>query len=205
MAIRVILIDDAQDIHDAVTIALRQVQDIVLVGEAYRGEDAIQLCEIASPDLALMDMVRPGLSGAEATHALVERFPNVKILAMSSYREYALIRAMLDAGATGYVIKDTISDDLVDIIRAACQGSIVFSPEIGRIILEPRQQKDFGLTERELHVLRLMAQGHYDPEIARLLSVSKRTVRFHVRNILRKMNVETRFQAMVLAGKHNLV
>lgn len=205
MTIRIILIDDAQDIHDAVTILLKTVQDIVLVGEAFRGEDVIQLCEIASPDLVLMDMVMPGIDGAETTRALVERYPNIKILAMSSYREYALIRAMLDCGAAGYVLKDAISDELVDIIRAVMQGRIVLSAEIGQIVLFPRGQRDFGLTERELCVLKLIAEGHYDPEIAKILGVTKATVRFHVKNILHKMNVKTRFQAMVLAGKHNLV
>src|SRR5690348_2144231 len=149
MAIRVILIDDSQDIHDAVTIVLRTAQDVILVGEAYRGEDAVQMCGIASPDLVLMDMVMPGMSGAETTRAVIERFPDMKVLAMSSYREYALIRAMLDAGAIGYVIKDAISDELLDIVRAAFQGSVVFSREIGQIILAPQGHHDFGLTPRE--------------------------------------------------------
>lgn len=205
MAIRVVLVDDTQDIHEAVALALKTAHDIVLVGEAFRGEDAVKLCEIALPDMVLMDMVMPGISGADTTRSLVERFPKVKILAMSSYREYALIRAMLDSGAIGYVIKDTISDELVDVIRAAFQGSIVFSQEIGQIILSPQRQQDFSLTERELRVLKLIAEGHHDPEVATALNVSKRTVRFHVRNILRKMRVETRSQAMVLAAKNNLV
>jgi NarL family two-component system response regulator LiaR len=205
MAIRVILIDDAQDVHDAVVTALRTVEDIVLAGKSFRGEDAVQLCEIALPDLVLMDMVMPGIGGADTTRALVERFPNLKILAMSSYREYALIRAMLDSGAVGYVMKDAISDELVDIIRAAVQGNIVFSREIGQIILSPQNQGDFGLTKREMDVLKLVAEGKYDLEIAKQLDVSKRTVRFHVRNILRKMSVSNRLQAMVLAAKNNLV
>jgi two-component system, NarL family, response regulator LiaR len=207
MPIRVVLIDDHSDIHAAVSALLRTTTEISLVGQAYRGSDAVSLCGSTDPDLVLMDVVMPGVSGIEAARDLVAEFPQIKILALSSYRDYGSIRAMIDSGASGYVVKDAIAHDLIDTIRTVCQGYTIFSPGVTQTMLaRPDGTRiDFSLTERELAVLRLMGEGQSDKQVAQVLSISKATVRFHLGNILLKIGVDTRSQALVVAAKHNLI
>jgi NarL family two-component system response regulator LiaR len=205
MTIRVILIDDNQDIHDAVAALLRTTDDILLVGQSYSGDDALELCRVTRPDLALMDVVMPGLSGAEATRQLLAYCPSLKVLVLSSFREYEIIKAMLDAGASGYVVKDAIAEELLDTIRAAHSGSAVFSAEVAQTLLAPPKTTDFGLTDREMAVLGLMAEGLNNGQIADRLEISVHTVRFHLKNILAKLGVDSRSAALVLAAKSNLI
>src|SRR4051812_6344444 len=105
---RVVLVDDHQHVHDAVTAVLRSVRDIRLVGAVYRGEDAVTLISTTKPDLVLMDVVMPGMDGAEATRTVLAAHPQTKILVLSSFADYEHIRVMLDSGATGYLVKDVI-------------------------------------------------------------------------------------------------
>jgi NarL family two-component system response regulator LiaR len=205
MTIRVILIDDHQDIHDAVTALLRATDDILLVGQSYHGDDALELCRVTRPDLVLMDVVMPGLGGAEATRHLLAHYPSLKVLVLSSFREYEIIKAMLDAGASGYVVKDAIAEELLDTIRAAHSGSAVFSSEVAQTLLSPPEATDFGLTDREIAVLGLMAEGLNNSQIADRLEISVHTVRFHLKNILAKLGVDNRSAALVLAAKANLI
>jgi DNA-binding NarL/FixJ family response regulator len=210
MVIRVGLIDDHSFVHDAVEARLREADDIALVGTAFDGEGALTLCRRHNPDVLLMDAEMPGLGGVAATRAVLAAFPDVRVLGLSSHEEYDFIRQMMDAGAHGYVIKHMIAEDLLDTIRATAQGNSVLSVEAARTLLYPptdgeQTPTDFGLTERELEVLRLLARGRSNKEAAAQLEVSERTIRFHTNNILAKMNVATRSEALVLAAKHNLV
>jgi NarL family two-component system response regulator LiaR len=206
---RVALVDDHQNVHDAVSAVLKNVDDIRLVGHAYRGEDAVELTKTAKPDLILMDVVMPGMSGATATKAVLMAYPGTKILVLSSYVDYENIKEMLDSGAVGYLVKDVIAVDLVDTIRHTCRGnSVIFSPEVARLVLAPPtvdSTPDFGLTEREHQVLKHLAEGQTNGEIAEVLNISQPTVRFHTNNILLKLKVETRSQALILAAKSHLV
>ncbi len=205
--IRVVLVDDHQHIHDIVISLLKSVDDIRLVGQAYQGDDALQICQMATPDLVLMDVVMPGASGSQTTRALLEKHPALRVLALSSYSEYEHIKEMLDSGATGYLVKNAIAEDLINTIRATHRGNTVLSPEVTRTLFAPPsdQPPDFELTDRELQVLKLMAQGQTNGQIALALGITQPTVRFHLTNILLKLKVETRSEALVIAGKHRLV
>jgi NarL family two-component system response regulator LiaR len=204
--IRVVLVDDHQHIHDAVISLLKTVDDIRLVGQAYQGDDALQICQLATPDLVLMDVVMPGLNGSQATRALLKQNPAVRVLALSSYSEYEHIKDMLDSGATGYLVKNAIAEDLINTIRATHRGNTVLSPEVTRTLFAPPSDHppDFELTDRELQVLKLMAQGQTNGQIALALGITQPTVRFHINNILLKLKVDTRSEALVIAGKHHL-
>jgi two-component system, NarL family, response regulator LiaR len=205
--IRVILVDDQQTMHDIVAALLGTVDDIQLVGQVYHGADALKTCAMLQPDLVLMDVVMPGLSGPEVTAALLSRHPAVKVLAISSYHEYEHIRSMLDSGAIGYLVKGALAADLIDTIRATHRGNTVLSPEVVQTVLAPPTDTtpDFGLTDRELQVLRFMAQGMTNAQVATALVISAPTVRFHLGNILIKFSVDTRSEALVLAAKNHLL
>jgi NarL family two-component system response regulator LiaR len=153
-----------------------------------------------------MDVVMPGMNGAETTRMLLEKFPHLRVLALSSYSEYEHIKEMLDSGAIGYLVKDALAEDLISTIHATHAGNMVLSPKIARTILSPpTTSSDFELTERERQVLTLMAQGLTNGQIALLLSISQPTVRFHINNILLKFKVETRSEALVAAAKSHLI
>ena len=205
--IRVLLIDDHLHFHDAVSTALSVVDDITLVGSGTDGAEALELCERLKPDLILMDVLMPKMSGVEAAKLIHQKYPALKILALSSFQEYEIIREMLENGAVGYVLKGELAHDLVATIRAAHTGKLVFSDEIVHSLLEPfgAEAIDFELTRRELEVLRLMSAGLSNGQIAVRLVISVPTVKFHLVNIMAKMSVRTRSEAIVLAAKHNLI
>ncbi len=154
-----------------------------------------------------MDVVMPGLSGAGATRAVLEAFPSIKVLVLSSFREYDNIKEMLDSGAVGYLVKDAIIEDLISAIHATHTGHTVLSQEAAKALLTPANASlpDYGLTDREVEVLRQMAEGNTDAQIAQALDISPSTIRFHQNNILHKMDVSTRSQALVTAARLGLI
>jgi two-component system, NarL family, response regulator LiaR len=204
--IRVVLIDDQRRVHEAVGIALSGCEDIRLVGHGSNGAEALELCADLKPDLVLMDVVMPGVDGIETTRVLHTRFPTIKILVLSAFQDDESVRAMLHSGAVGYVVKSALAHDLAPAIRTAMSGQSVFSAEVVNVLLQkPAPTQDFRLTEREREVLRAMADGLNNVEIAEKLVISASTVKFHITNIEHKMGVETRAEAIVLAAKNNLV
>lgn len=205
--IRVLLADDQLRVHEAVALALRDTDDIRLIGQAANGDEAIALCAQYQPDLVLMDVLMPGLGGIEATRQIHQRHPHIKILVLSAMQDDESVRAMLESGAIGYVLKDSLARDLPATIRASYSGNMVFSQIITQRLLNQANgvSHDFGLTEREMEVLRLMAEGLNNNELATRLFISPSTVKFHIVNILDKMGVQTRPEAIVLAAKNNLV
>jgi DNA-binding NarL/FixJ family response regulator len=205
--IRVLLADDQLRVHEAVALALRDTDDIHLIGQAANGDEAIALCAQHQPDLVLMDVLMPGLGGIEATRQIHQRHPHIKLLVLSAMQDDESVRAMLENGAIGYVLKDSLARDLPATIRAAYSGNMVFSQAITHRLLNQATAipRDFNLTEREMEVLRLMAEGLNNGELAARLFISQSTVKFHVVNILDKMGVQTRPEAIVLAAKNNLV
>lgn len=207
--IRIVVVDDNRDIHDIVRLLLKDKQDIELVGQAYDGEAALKLCQIAKPDLVLMDVILPTISGAETTRTILSLLPATKVLALSSFHEYEYIQTMFESGASGYLVKAALSQDLVTTIHDTMQGNAVLSPQAARALFAPTRQPsdvpDYALTEREREVLKLMADGLTYSGIAHALSISAPTVRFHINNILEKMSVTTRSEALVLAAKYSLV
>lgn len=206
MPIRVALIDDDRRVHTLIAELLRDRADIALVGQGLSGEDAISVCQIGQPDIVLMDVVMPGTSGAAATKCLLEAFPDVKVLALSSYQEYEHILAMLNSGATSYLVKDALVDDLLDTIVMTYQGNTVLSPSVKNELLHPAppEKNTFHLTDREIYIVRLMGQGLTNRQIAARLQISYSTVSFHLDNILNKMGLQSRSEVLVVAAKHRI-
>lgn len=207
-AVRIILIDDHRHVHQAVSIILETVTDIVLVGQGSNGEEAITLCQQLQPDLVLMDVVMPIMDGVQATQQIRQQFPNTKILVLSSFQDHESVHAMLKSGAAGYITKSALTHELIDTIRTTHQGQVVFSPEVVAQLLSPGKPISaprFHLTDRELEVLVLMATGLTMSQIAQELFISSSTVKYHITNIQEKLGVDTRTEALIMAAKNNLV
>ncbi len=205
--IYVMLVDDHWAVHNAITQILKNIDDIRLIGQAHDGQEAIKLCDDIHPDVILMDVVMPELDGIEATRIIHNKYPELPILGLSSFNDGEGVRAMLNNGATGYILKDSLIKDLVSTIRLLHQGRSVFSREITQLLLKQQSgtQHDFGLTLREKEILILMANGMSHNEMAAKLSISRSTVKFHIANIQEKFGVESRAEVIVLAVKNNLL
>jgi len=182
--IRVVLVDDHAQMHRIVHAILGATTDIKLVGQGANGQEGIALCEQYKPDIALMDVVMPVMGEIEATKVLHERFPAIRVLVLSSFHDHESVYAMLRNGAVGYLTKDSLAQDLAETIRATFQGKMVFSSEVGAQLLSPPQPAvDFHLTDRELEVLVLLAEGLTNQQSAQKLSISQSTLKFHMTNI----------------------
>lgn len=203
--VRVILIDDHRHVHQAAVAILGNSADIELMAHGSNGEEAIALCREHQPDVVLMDVVMPVMDGVTATHTIRKQFPHIRILVLSSFQDHESVHEMLRSGAAGYITKDALARDLKSTIRATHEGKAVFSQEIAERLLNPIPARDFNLTDREIEVLGLVAEGLNNGEIAHELTISRSTVKFHISNIVHKMGVETRTEALVLAAKNNLV
>jgi len=204
--IRVVLVDDHMQIHKIVQATLSSTTDIKLVGQGANGEDALYLCEQYNPDIVLMDVVMPVMDGIQATKLLRERFPSLRVLVLSSFHDHESVHAMLRNGAAGYLTKSALANDLVETIQTAYQGKMVFSPDIvEQLVSQPQPAMDFRLTDRELEVLVLLAEGLANQQCAQRLSISVSTLKFHMNNIYEKLGVQTRSEALVLAAKNNLI
>jgi NarL family two-component system response regulator LiaR len=179
-----------------------------LAGEAESGEAAIQLCAKVSPDVILMDMVMPEMDGAATTRIIRQQFPKVQVIALTSFKEGELIKKALEAGAIGYLLKNVSADELVRAIRAAHAGRATLSPEAAQALVETANQPPvpgLDLTERERKVLSLMIEGLNNTQIAGKLSVSPSTIKSHVSNILSKLGVASRTEAVTLALRHRII
>lgn len=200
------MVDDHYQMHRVVQTILGAVSDIKLVGQGANGQEGIDLCEQYQPDIVLMDVVMPVTDGIEATKEIHTRFPEIKILVLSSFQDHESVYTMLSNGAVGYITKSSLADDLAETIRATYQGKMVFSSEIGAQLLSPPQpEKDYHLTDRELEVLVLLAEGLTNQQTAQRLSISQSTLKYHMNNIYEKLGVHTRSEALVLAAKDNLI
>lgn len=204
--IRVVLVDDHAQMHRIVHAILCATSDIKLVGQGANGQEGIALCDQFQPDVVLMDVMMPIMDGIQATKELFERFPAIKVLVLSSFHDHESVYAMLRNGAVGYLTKSSLSKALADTIRDTFHGKMVFSSEVGVHLISPTQPVvNFHLTDRELQVLVLLAEGLNMPEMAAKLVISPATVKFHIENICKKLGVRTRSEALVIAAKNNLV
>jgi len=204
--ILVVLVDDHMQMHKIVQSTLAATSDIKLVGQGANGQEGLDLCNQYNPDIVLMDVVMPVMDGIEAAKILCERFPGIKILVLSSFHDHESVHTMLRNGAVGYLTKSTLAEDLADTIRATFQGKMVFSPDIvDQLITSHQPTIDFNLTDRELEVLVLLAEGLTNEQSAQRLSISVSTLKFHMNNIYQKLGVQTRSEALVLAAKNNLI
>jgi len=206
--IRVMLVDDHMMVRRGLATFLKVFDDLQLAGEAESGEAAIQLCAEILPDVILMDMSMPDMDGATATRAIRQQFPGVQVIALTSFKEGKLIKTALEAGAIGYLLKDVSADDLVWAIRAAHAGRATLSPEAAQALVETANQPPapgLNLTEREREVLTLMIEGLNNIQIAGRLTVSPSTIKSHVSNILSKLGVASRTEAVTLALRNRIV
>jgi NarL family two-component system response regulator LiaR len=206
--IRVMLVDDHTMVRRGLATFLKVFKDLQIAGEAESGEAAIQLCAEVSPDVILMDMVLPMMDGPTAIRAIRQQFPTVHVIALTSFKGGELVKNALEAGAIGYLLKDVSADELAQAIRAAHAGRSTLSPEAAQAIVQAAHQPptpDLNLTEREREVLALMIDGLQNRQIAVRLSLSPSTVKSHVSNILSKLGVTSRTEAVTLAHRSHFV
>jgi NarL family two-component system response regulator LiaR len=184
------LVDDHVMVRKGLATILKVFDDLILAGEAENGADAIRLCGELLPDVVLMDMVMPEMDGATATRIICQKYPQVRVIALTSFKEGELIKTALEAGAIAYLLKDVSAEDLARAIRAAYAGRATLSPEAAQVLVEASNQPPapgLDLTEREREVLALMAEGLNNTQIAGRLTVSPSTIKSHVSNILGKI------------------
>jgi NarL family two-component system response regulator LiaR len=206
--IRVLIVDDHGMVRRGLAAYMNNAPDIAVVGEARDGQEAVELCEQVQPDVILMDLVMPGMSGAEATRVIRQRWPKVQVIALTSFQERELVQEVLRAGAISYLLKNVSGDELAGAIRAALAGRATLAPEAIQALVRPSELDalpDPGLTQRELEVLALLVEGLNNPEIAERLSISRSTVKAHVSNILSKLGASSRSMAVALAIQHELL
>ena len=206
--IRVMIVDDHDMVRRGLATFLRVKGDLELVGEASSGREALQVCEQARPDVILMDLVMPEMDGPTATRAIRERCPQVQVIALTSFQEKELVQAALQAGAISYLLKNVSVDELAEAIRAAHAGRPTLAPEVAQALIQAARQgptPGHDLTPREREVLALLVEGLSNPKIAERLTVSYSTARAHVSNILSKLGVSNRAEAVALALRLKLV
>ncbi len=209
--IKVLLVDDHAIVRQGLRTFLELQDDIEVVGEAENGLEAVELTRQQEPDVVLMDLVMPEMDGIEATRQIRALHPDTKVIALTSFAGDDNVFPAIKAGASGYQLKDVSPSDLVDAIRAAHRGETQLHPEIAKKLMtdvatrEKKPEPDLDkLTERELDVLRLIARGLSNQEIAKELTISEKTVKTHVSNILSKLHVDDRTQAAIYALKRGL-
>ncbi|NWF67572.1 MAG: response regulator transcription factor [Chloroflexi bacterium] len=202
------IVDDHEVVRRGLSLFLRPIEDFELVGEAANGFEALAACEALQPQVVLMDVMMPELDGAAATRAIREKFPQIQVIGLTTFKDEALVREMLKAGAVGYLLKNMSVDELASAIRTALTGKLTLSPEAAQTLLQspvaPRVS-GYNLTDRELEVLKLMIDGLNNVEIAERLVIARSTVKFHVSSILAKLNVNSRVEAVSLALQAGLI
>ena len=206
--IRVLLVDDHMVVRSGLSTVLSVYDDLKLVGEAGDGEEAIRLSERLQPDVILMDLLMPKMDGVTAIKAIKTRWPQIQIIALTSFKEKEYVEGALKAGANGYLLKDVSAEELVNAVRRATAGQPSLSPEAAQVLMKNVSEPALphqDMTGRELEILALMVEGLSNNEIAERLIVSQSTVKFHVSNILSKLGVTGRTEAVALAVKHHLV
>ncbi len=206
--IKVLLVDDHAVVRSGLSAFLMAFDDLELIAEASSGEQAVALCHRFQPDVVLMDLKMPGMDGAEATRRIRKNWPDIQVVALTSFREKELVESALAAGAIGYLLKNVSADDLAAAIRAARSGEPTLAAEAAQVLIQSTRggpRLGFDLTDRERDVLKLMIDGMSNPDIAETLMVSRSTVKFHVSNILSKLNAESRTEAVALALQNDLV
>jgi len=211
--IKVLIVDDHQVVRQGLRTFLELQDDIVVVGEAGDGLQAVEMVQQHQPDVVLMDLVMPRLDGIAATRQVKSLAADVKVIALTSFTEDEKVFPAIQAGASGYLLKDVSPDELVEAIRAAYQGEARLHPEITRKLMEQvshqtqptRETQVDDITDRERDVVRLVAQGRSNHDIALDLVISEKTVKTHISNILSKLHLQDRTQLAIYAIKKGLV
>jgi len=214
--IRVLIADDHRVVREGLAAILNTKENIEVVGEAQDGQEAVEKARSLVPDVILMDVSMPGMGGVEATRVIKRELPHIGIVALTMYEEEQYIFDLVRAGATGYLLKDTESAQIVAAIQSIYRGESLIHPSVASKILaefslmaqakgKKRAGMEHDLTERELTVLRLVKDGKTNKEVANSLDLSEKTVKNHVRNIFHKLQVYDRTQAAILAIRKGLI
>jgi two-component system, NarL family, response regulator LiaR len=208
--IRVVFVDDHEMVRIGVSSYLSAQPDIEVVGEADDGKKGVELALELRPDIILMDLVMKEMDGIEATRQIIEKWPEAKIIIVTSFLDDEKVYPALEAGATSYMLKTSKAGEIANAVRATYHGQSVLEPEVtGKMMVKMRQKNTHlpheDLTSREIEILLLMAQGKTNQDIADELFIALKTVKTHVSNILSKLNVQDRTQAVIYAFKHSLI
>jgi DNA-binding NarL/FixJ family response regulator len=209
--IRVLLVDDHAVVRRGLHGFLELLDDITIVGEADNGQKAVEVARSVHPDVVLMDLLMPELDGIAATATIKAEMPDIEVVALTSFVEEARVTAALEAGASGFILKDAEADDVADAIRAAYRGEVHLDPAVAGLLARRVRERasaaapEEPLTEREREVLGLVARGLSNKAIADRLAITERTARTHVSNILGKLGLASRTQAALYAVEHHLV
>ena len=211
--IKVLIVDDHQVVRQGLRTFLELQEDVLVVGEAGDGQTAVEMVRQLNPNVVLMDLVMPYLDGISATRQVKSLGTEVKVIALTSFTEDDKVFPVIQAGASSYLLKDVSPDDLVEAIRAVHRGEARLHPDIARKLMEQvaqqaspsRESRLEDLTEREHEVIKLVAKGNSNQEIANILVISEKTVKTHVSNILGKLQLEDRTQLAIYAIKKGLV
>jgi NarL family two-component system response regulator LiaR len=207
MAIRILIVDDHGVVRQGLRMYLGLDPELEVVGEAANGAEALRLTHELEPDVVLMDLLMPVMDGIAATEAIRRELPHVEVIALTSVLEDSAVYGAMRAGAIGYLLKDTQAGELCRAIKAAAAGQVQMSPPVAARLLRevPAPQQPEPLTERETEVLQQLALGRSNKEIAAELVIAEKTVRTHVSNILAKLGVSSRTQAVLHAVRSGLV
>jgi len=211
-AMKILICDDQALIRDSLDMLLRLERDMVVVGHAQDGAEAVELAGRQQPDLVLMDLKMPGMNGIEATRQIRARWPQIKVLVLTTYDDDEWVFDAIRAGASGYLLKDTPRTEVIAAVRGTVAGKAFVDPAVAGKLLgqvasqqtQPATRITDTLTEREVDVLRLVARGFSNADIAAQLHLSEGTVRNHVSAVLAKLEVTDRTQAAVIALQHGL-
>jgi two-component system, NarL family, response regulator LiaR len=207
-AIRVMIVDDHALVRSGLEAFLLVQNDLKLVAQAKNGQQAVTLCAETQPDVVLMDMLMPGMSGIETISQIKKQYPQIQFIALTSYKDPELVKGALQAGAIGYLLKDVSSGELANAIRSAKADRPTLAPEATQALIQISTNGlsvGSDLTDREREVLNLMVDGLNNPDIAGRLVISKGTVKFHVSSILSKLGVSSRTEAVSLALQNHLI
>jgi len=207
-AIRILLVDDHAVVRSGLTKFLMVNKDLELVAEASDGAEAVQLAGIHKPDVILMDLMMPGMDGITATREIHQKYPQIKVIALTSFSEQNMVQGALQAGAIGYLQKNVTASELGNAIRSAHQGRMTLSQEAVEVLANTNSQAHLPgneLTERERDVLKGMVEGLNNNEIAEKLVISLGTVKFHISNIFQKLGVDSRVEAVKQAIEQKIV
>ena len=201
--IRVLVVDDHQLVRVGLITLLEAASDIQVAGEAANGQQAIEAAAATTPDVVLMDLSMPVLDGVAATRLLLAERPDTRVVALTSFSDRQRVTDILAAGATGYVLKDCRPDELLAAVRAAADGHVPLDPRVAAALLPAREPPLADqLSEREKQVLRLVAAGLANKQIARRLGIAESTVKVHTGNIFRRIGVTDRTSAALWAREH---
>ncbi|WP_199422658.1 response regulator [Actinotalea solisilvae] len=203
--VRLLVADDHPVVRAGIVGLLAGEDDLEVVGEASDGAQAVELADALRPDVVLMDLRMPVLDGAGATQQVVSRFPGVRVVVLTTYETDADILRAVEAGATGYLLKDTPRDDLVEAVRAAARGETVLAPSVARRLVQQVRRADERLTPRELEVLAGVARGGSNAQIGAELFIAEATVKTHLLRVFAKLGVDDRTRAVTVALERGIL